>query len=58
MEARYIHALSMLKVYLICSTFQVTKFTPLLAASYENKTDVVELLIQHSAQLDITNNVR
>ena len=58
MEARYIHALSILKVYLMRSTFQVTKFTPLLAASYANKTDIVELLIQHSAQLDIINNVR
>ena len=58
MEARYIHALSVLKVHLICITVQVTELTPLLAASYANKTDVVELLIQHSAQLDITNNVR
>ena len=45
------------KFNLMRSTFQVTKFTPLLAASYANKTDVVELLIQHDAQLDITNNV-
>ena len=34
---------------------QGPKWTPLLLASYANQTDVVELLIQHGAQLDVRN---
>ena len=32
-------------------------WTPVLIASYSNQIDVLELLIQHSAQLDIRNKV-
>ena len=32
-------------------------WTPLLDASDEGETDVVELLIKHGAQLDIKNKV-
>ena len=33
------------------------EWTPLLLANYSNHTDVLELLINHGAQLDIINNV-
>ena len=33
------------------------EWTPLLLASYSNQTDVMELLINHGAQLDAVNNV-
>ena len=32
-------------------------WTPVLLASYENQVDVLELLIQHGAQLDVRNEV-
>ena len=32
-------------------------WTPVLLASYENQIDVLEILIQHSAQLDVRNEV-
>ena len=36
---------------------QGPEWTPLLLASYYNQTDVLELLINHGAQLDAVNNV-
>ena len=33
------------------------EWTPLLLASYNNHTDVLELLINHGAHLDAVNNV-
>ena len=36
---------------------QDAEWTPLFTASYKNHTDVMELLIQCGAQLDIINNV-
>ena len=33
------------------------EWTPLLLASYKNQTDVLELLINHGAQLDTVNSV-
>ena len=45
------HALLLLHV------FQGAEWTPLLLASHANQTDVMELLIQHGAQLDTINKV-
>ena len=36
---------------------QGPEWTPLLLASYNNHTDVLELVINHGAQLDAVNNV-
>ena len=32
-------------------------WTPVLAASYDNQIDILELLIQHNAQLDVRDEV-
>ena len=36
---------------------QGTELTPLHLASYHNQTDILELLINHGAQLDAVSNV-
>ena len=60
-DVNYQTQVGILRVSLCTCTMAVFlqggKWTPLLLASYNNHTDVLELLINHGAQLDAVNNV-